>query len=199
MNRRIAMFAGGAMIVLLGAWFMLLWSPKGSELNEAREQKTAAEQQVTELQVKLDRLKDAQRRSPELLAARDRLVSAIPEHAQLAEFILDANDAATKANVDFVAITPAPPGPSTVPGGPPAIKLRLEVTGDYFATLEFLDLLADLPRMVVLDEVQLNPTEGGDKLSADLGGSIFTTQPPALPGGATATTTTTSTTTTVKP
>jgi Tfp pilus assembly protein PilO len=195
-NRRIAMFAGGAMVVLLGVWFLLLWSPKGSELSDAREQKAAAEQQVTELQVKLDRLKDAQRRSPELLAARDRLVSAIPEHAQLAEFILDANDAASKANVDFVSITPSPPGPSVVPGGPTSVKLRLAVTGDYFATLEFLDLLADLPRMVVLDQVKLNPTDDG-KLSADLGGNIFTSQAPVAPGGVA--TTTTTTTTTVKP
>lgn len=192
------MFAGGAMIVLLGAWFMLLWSPKGSELKDARAQQVAAKQQVTELQVKLDRLKDGERRSPELLATQDRLESAVPEHAQLAEFILDVNDAATKARVDFVAITPSPPGPSTVPGGPPSIKLRLEVSGDYFATLEFLDLLADLPRLVVLDEVQLDPTEG-EKLSADLGGSIFTTQPPAVPAGTTATTTPATTTTTVKP
>lgn len=202
MTRRIAMFAGAAIIVVLGAWFMLLWSPKGSELDDARAQNVAAEQKVTELQVKLDRLKDGARREPELLAARDRLVSAVPQRPDLAEFILDVNDAATKAGVDFVAITPTPPGPPTIPGGPPSIGVRLEVSGDYFATLDFLDRVADLRRIVVLDEVQLHPSGDDGKLSANLGGSIFTVQPPAVPvGTATAATTTESstTTTTVKP
>jgi Tfp pilus assembly protein PilO len=201
-NRRIAMFAGGAMLLLLGAWFMLLWSPKGGELDAARTRKATAEQKVNELQVKLDRLKDGQRRSPELLAARDRLVSAVPEHAQLAEFILDTNDAATKAGVDFVSISPTTVSAPKVPGQPPSVGVTLEVSGDYAATLNFLDRLAQLPRIVVLDEVQMTPSEAG-KLTAHLGGNIFTTEPPAVPvaaGAATAATTTgSSTTTTVKP
>jgi Tfp pilus assembly protein PilO len=200
-NRRIAMFAGGAMIVLLGVWFMLLWSPKGNELDKARARNAVAEQKVNELQVKLDRLKDAQRREPELLAAADRLKSAVPDKPDLAQFILDVNDSAAKANVDFVSITPTPPSVSDVPGAPPSIGVTLEVGGDYFATLNFLDRLADLPRIVVLDQVQLNPSENG-KLTANLGGNIFTTQqppaPPAAPGQVTATTAPT-TTTTVKP
>jgi Tfp pilus assembly protein PilO len=202
-NRRIAMFAGGAMIVLLGAWFMLLWSPKGSELDAARTRKETAEAKANELQVKLDRLKDGQRRSPELLAARDRLVSAVPEHPQLAEFILDTNDAATKAGVDFVSISPTAVSVSKVPGGPPSVAVSLEVSGDYAATLNFLDRLAELPRIVVLDEVQMTPGEEG-KLTAHLGGNIFTTEEPAVPVAAgaptaAATTATSTTTTTVAP
>jgi Tfp pilus assembly protein PilO len=199
-NRRIALMAGGAAVLLLGVWFMLLWSPKGSELNEARERNATAEQQVNELQVKLDRLKDLEKREPELLATRDRLDSAVPEESQLAEFILDANDAATEAGVDFISIAPTKPVASKIPGAPPTIHITLAVEGDYFATLNFLDLLAELPRVVVLDQIKLSPSGDSSRMAADLSGSIFTTETPVVPGAQAATGASASTTTTtVKP
>lgn len=203
MTRRIALIAGGAAVVLLIAWFLLLWSPKGGELTEAHERRDVAQQKVTELQVRLDRLKDAQRREPQLLATRDRLASAIPEKPDLAAFILDANDAAAKAGVDFISIAPTPPAVSTVLGVPAGIRLNISVSGPYFATLNFLDRLADLPRIMVVDSVQVSPSGAGEsssteKLSVALTGEMFTTQPPVsatpttttVPGAPTTTTTT---------
>lgn len=200
MSRRIAMFAGGAAILLLAVWFLLLWSPKGGELADARERKTAAEQKVKQLQVKLAELSDAQRREPALRAQKDRLAAAVPDQPQLAQFILDANDAAAKARVDFMSITPAPPAPSKVPGQPTVIAISLSVSGDYFKTLDFLDRLSALPRIVVLDGVQLQPAgEEGTKLGATLNGDIFTTEPPAIPGATGATPATGATTPTTTP
>src|SRR4051794_27969432 len=93
-TRRISVMALVAALVLVAAWFLLLWSPKGGELADARTRKRAAEQKVNELQVKLDRLKDAEKREPELDAQRDRLASAVPEKPEVAQFLLEANDAA---------------------------------------------------------------------------------------------------------
>jgi Tfp pilus assembly protein PilO len=200
-NRRIMMFAGGAAFALLAVWFLLLWSPKGSELSAAKERKTTAEQKVSELQLKLARLQDAQRREPELQATNDRLASAVPAEPQLAQFILDVNDAATKAAVDFVAISPSPVSLPKIAGQPSVVTVKLTVSGDYHATLDFLDRLADLSRVLVLDEVNLIPTSDGSKLDAELGGNIFTTRIPTPQGATTAPTATnaSTTTTTVKP
>jgi Tfp pilus assembly protein PilO len=192
------MFAGGAALALLAVWFLLLWSPKGSELSDAKERKTAAEQKVSELELKVARLEDAQEHEPELLATYDRLASAVPADPQLAQFILETNDAAAKAAVDFISITPAPVAVPKRPGQPPVIGIKLSISGDYFATLNFLDRLADLPRIVVLDEVQFRPSTDNAKLGAELSGSIFTTQVPvpktptvaSIPGASTTTTTT---------
>jgi Tfp pilus assembly protein PilO len=198
------MFTGAAAAALLAVWFLLLWSPKGSELSDARERKELAEQKVDELKLKLARLSAAQRREPELRATYDRIEMAIPDEPQLAQFILDANDAAAKAGVDFMSISPTQPAMSKVAGQPPVVAIKLEVSGDYFKTLDFLDRLADLSRLVVLDSVQLNPSDDNEKLRADLSGSIFTTQPPVSPSAATKTTpatasASTTTTTTVQP
>ena len=190
MTRRIALIAGGAALVLLVAWFFLLWSPKGNELDKARKRTVAAEQQASELQVQLDRLKDAQRHEPELQAAKARLVSAIPERADLAAFILDANDAASKSGVDFMSINPTPPELSA--GGPaPEIRFAMKVTGRYSATLDFLQRMNQLPRIVVFDQVQVTPESDAiaADLSANLSGRLFTLQQPAAAPGATTTTT----------
>ena len=201
MTRRVTYFAGGAAFLLLAAWFLLLWSPKGSELSDARDRNAAAEQKMSELQLKLDRLKALERRSPELQASRDRLVSAVPDKAELAQFILDTNDAAAKAGVDFLSINPNTPAISAIPGAPSAVHVQLTVSGDYFATLNFLDRLTELPRLVLIDQVQLLPAgeEAGGKLSANLSGDIFTTQPPAAVAGLPSPAATATTTTTVQP
>lgn len=187
MSRRIALFAVGSMLVLLAAWFLLLWSPKGGELDKARQRRAAAEQQVDALQLKFDRLKDARKREPQLLAARDRLKSAVPEKADLAGFILDANAAAQQAGVDFMSITPTPPAQSPLAGSPPIVAVQVTANGGYFPMMDFLQRLLDLPRLVVIDGIQLRPGgSDGKQLSADLSGRLLTMQAPAAVAGAAA-------------
>ena len=194
MSRRIALFAGGAAIVLLLAWFLLLWSPKGGELDKARQRKAAAEQQVNELQVRFDRLKDAKAHEPQLLAVQDRLKSAVPEKADLANFILDANSVAEKTGVDFISISPTPPAQSPVAGSPSVVAVQVSANGDYGRMMDFLQQLLDLPRVVVIDSIQLHPDGDNGQLSAALTGHLLTLQTPA--GLVTTSTTTPGSTTT---
>lgn len=190
MNRRVLSIAGGATIVLLLAWYVLLWSPKGAELDKAHTRKTEAESQVSELQARLVRLKDAQRRAPQLTADLERVQAAVPAKAELAQFILDADDAASAAGIDFLAVSPSTPSLSTS-GTASEVKLALNVTGDYFRILDFLDRLQDMPRIVVLDTVDVGTDTGSEGLKVALSGRMFTTAPPAAtPGQATTTTTT---------
>jgi type II secretory pathway component PulM len=93
-NRRHLALLGGVSVLVLLAWFTLLWSPKGAELAEARDQRTAAEDQVVQLQARLTKLKDAARQGPALQAAAARVRSAVPETPDLDGFLLAANDAA---------------------------------------------------------------------------------------------------------
>jgi Tfp pilus assembly protein PilO len=202
MNRRAALITFGAAVVLLLMWFLLLWSPQGSKLSAARERTTAADTANEALQVRLQRLQAAQGDAPRLMAQLDSLRRAVPDDPQLAAFILDANDAASEADVDFLSISPGLPELGS--GGlPPTIPLSINVTGEYFSVLDYLDRLDDLPRLVVIETIGLTPigddsgaSDTGEMLSVTIVGSMFTTALPAQPGvpaapAPTATTTTT--------
>lgn len=177
MTRRNLLISAGLALLVVAAWYLLLWSPKGGELEDVAARRAAAEDRAEQLEVRLSRLQAAQEESVRLIAVRDRLRSAVPEKPDVAQFVLDANDAATAAGVDFVNITPAPPGVPTTPGAPTHVGLGIKVEGGYFQVLDYLDRLLELPRVVVIDTISVTPmdqTTGTPKLAVDLTARMFT-------------------------
>jgi len=199
-SRRVAALAIVAIVVLLLLWFMLLWRPQGDALDRANERVTAAETERGALQLRLSRLRAAQEGSADLMADVERMRRAVPDEAELAQFILDANDIAVTAGVTFLSITPSTPAASTDAGLPTEVALAIAVRGTYDSVIDYLDALEALPRIVVVDTLNVNP-EGADALAVSLTARMFTTEIPldagALSGGqadGASTTTVTSTT-----
>lgn len=182
MNRRIVIVTAGASVILLAVWFFALWMPKGEELQEERDRVALAEDQASQLETKILKLKQSKENGPTLLARLDKLRSAVPDSPNLPQFILDANDAAVASGVEFVSISPREPAPSKVAGLPPEIGLEVQIEGGYFQVLDFLERLTDLQRVIVLDGVNVTPM-GDDgsapPLTVSLSGRMFTTELPA--------------------
>jgi len=180
-SRRLLAIGFGGAVVLLLVWFMFLWSPQGSKLSDAKKRTANAESQSSQLQLRLSRLQAAQKQAPELMATGEELRRAIPATPDLAQFILDANDAATAAGVDFLSISPSPPAPP-IGAAPSEIHLQVTVTGSYAEVINYLDRLDDLPRLVVIDNLGLTPggAEGSspDTLSVAIAARMFTTAVP---------------------
>ena len=182
MNRRSALIAFGAALALLGLWFVFLWGPQGGRLDDARARTETAQAQNDQLQLRIDRLEAAQADGPARIAELAELRRAVPDDPQLAQFILDANQAANEAGVDFLSISPGVPAPGQN-GLPPVISLSIIVTGPYFSVLDYLERVGDLPRIVVIDSLNLTP-EGGSgalqQLSVSVTGRMFATDAPQL-------------------
>ena len=204
MNRRTLLIGAGATIGVLVLWYLLLWNPRGNAIDDAKSRQDTAANTINELQARLNQLRDAQRNEASTRAQIAQLQEAIPEEPNLAQFILDANDAATRSGIDFLSISPTPPvaGPGVdpatgapTPSTPSEIALNVSITGGYFQVLDFVNRLTDLPRIVVIDGVQVSSAAGAD-LSVQITGRMFTTQGPA---GATTTTVPGATTTTTAP
>jgi Tfp pilus assembly protein PilO len=208
-NRRSLLIGVGAGLAVLLIWYFLLWSPRGKAIDDAMGRQQTAADQADELEARLNQLRDAQRNEAATRAQIAQLQEAIPDEANLAQFILDTNDAATRSGIDFLSISPTPPAVSAAvdpntgappPGAPSQIALAVSITGGYFQVLDFVNRLTDLTRIVVIDGVTVSSGAGGD-LSVQLNGKMFTTQPPAgAPvDPATTTTTTPGATTTTAP
>jgi Tfp pilus assembly protein PilO len=208
-TRKTTLITVGASIVLLVAWFVLLWGPQGGKLADAQAREEVAVAANAELELRRDRLVAAQADAPALQAKVESLRVAVPDSPELAQLILNANDAAAASGVDFLSISPTPPAASLDPLLPAAVSLSITVDVGYFQVLDYLNRIDDMERIVVVDTLALTPNGGEESaptgLSAALTARTFTTAAPeALPGVARtpvtptstdATTTTTPTTT----
>jgi Tfp pilus assembly protein PilO len=205
-NRRTVLIGVGAALVVLLFWYFILWSPRGSAIQDANDRKEAAENEALELRAQINRLREAQRNESATRARIEELRQAIPDEPNLAQFILDTNEAAARSGIDFLSIAPTPPvaavvdptAPPPEPGqqavtAPSQISLSISVTGGYFQVLDFMNRLTDLTRIVVIDTVTVAPAAGSD-LSVQLAGRMFTTAVPVGAPGAAETAATTTTT-----
>jgi Tfp pilus assembly protein PilO len=196
-NRRLLIPIGIGVAVLL-LWFVALWGPQGSALSSARKRASDAIAQRETLRDQLQRLQDSRRGQPLKQSQLETMRLAIPDDPNLAQFILDANDAASRAGIDFLSITPTPPSPATgtttgttVAGGagaPVPIRVGLTLTGGYFQVLDFVNTLDKLPRIVVVDGITLaaSATAGATQgLQATLQARIFTTSARPVAGATT--------------
>lgn len=176
-QRRNLLIAAGVAVLILVLWFVLLWRPQTDRLESAREREQVAADQNAQLELELARLRSAAERRNELVASQERLRSAIPEDPQLAQFILDANDAATASGVDFLSISPTPPSPSETPGVPSVVALSITVDGGYFQVLDYMNRMNTMERIVVIDTINTSPggDEGGGRLSVSISARMFTT------------------------
>ena len=181
MNRRSIMLLAAAAVVMVAAWYMLMWQPKGHDLAAAQGRAEQATSQVDELELRLARLRALSERGPEMAAELDRLRSAVPQQPDIAQFILSTNAAATAAGVDFISVSQQEPKVGT--SGTSEVTVSIDVSGDYEPVLDFVDRLLEMPRVVVIDSFGVTPQ--GDAtgetagLTVNIGGRMFTSEVPA--------------------
>jgi Tfp pilus assembly protein PilO len=172
---RLILIGVGAAVLITGVWYFALWSPKGADLEAAKAKQAAAEAQASDLQARVTHLKRLEANADVLERDRVKFAAAIPTADQLDNFILQVNQKASAAGVDFVSIAPQQPGAAAAPGataGPTPVGLQMQVTGDYFAILRFLEQLRDGERLVTVETFSLSKGEG-NVMSGSIGGRMF--------------------------
>ncbi len=117
MNRRALLIGAAAALALIVLWYFVFWSPRNKALDQAKERRQAAQQQETQLRAEITRLRGAQNQEPAKRARLEALRTAIPDDPKLAQFILDTNDAANRAGIDFISIAPQLPSPPAAAAG----------------------------------------------------------------------------------
>ena len=181
MKPKLILIGVGAALLITAVWYFALWSPKGEDLDKAKADLAAQEQRASELSARLARLKKLEANADVLERDRALLATAIPTADQLDAFLLQVNERAARAGVDLASIAPqqpavaaaaAAPGTSSV-GGPTPIGLQMQVTGDYFAVLRFLEQLRDGERLVTVENFTLSKNGEGNQMAASIGGRMF--------------------------
>lgn len=178
MKPKLILIGVGAALLITAVWYFALWSPKGEDLDKAKADLAAQEQRSSELQARLTRLKKLEANADVLERDRALLATALPTADELDRFLLSVNERSARAGVNFVSIAPQQPAgaagaPGAAPGGPTPVGLQMQVTGDYFAILRFLEQLRDGERLVTVENFSLSKGGEGNQMSASIGGRMF--------------------------
>lgn len=151
----------GAVLLCLAIYFLLVRSRQG-ELQTVNQSIEAEEARTAQLQVELARLRDLQKRAPELQAELDEFRSLVPSNHETANLIYLIDQAAKESGVRFANITPELP--KAPPEGAPLAEVRMAIGGEggYFAIQDFIRRLYDLDRALRIDNLTMAATEDAE-------------------------------------
>jgi Tfp pilus assembly protein PilO len=183
-GRAIALGVLATLVVVL-IWNLVVFSPKGRTLSNAKKDTQSAQQIGSSLRATLTRLQDISRNGPEIAAQLDKLSAAVPASPDLDGFILSANQIAVTSGIDWLSVSPSVAQAGT--NGPSVIPVSIQIKGGFFQVLDYLNRLEDMGRLVVVDGINISSTaaSGGGPpiLSVSLTARMFTRAAPPAPAG----------------
>lgn len=171
MTLRQRIFGATAVVALLiiVVFYFLLWKPTSNKIATESGALTQAQQQLATLNGQISSLKSFQQQLPEAQAEANRLTSAVPTTPELSNFILALNSISQKSGITFMSISPAQAIAATVGGSTATtsanpnfyqVEIGLQVGGGYFQVLDFINRLDHLPRLVIVNSVNLTSSNG---------------------------------------
>lgn len=178
MRRKVLLFVL-VMLAVLVAWYFLVWTPQANNIDEATKAADDAEAQVRSLRLEVQRLEGLEKQAPQLRERAARADTAIPGEPQLAQFILQVQEAADASGVDWLSVAPTPPAAPPEAGtaqATPALEviLAMQVEGGYFQVQDFITRLETLSRAVKVSSVALTAgSEVATRLAANLSMKMF--------------------------
>ncbi len=156
-NRTVLIGIAVAVVVIL-IWLVVFFLPQGSKLSKLNAQSQSLQAQVTAGNAKVAALKRESLNTPALEAMSKQLKAAVPDTADIFNYITALQNTATAAGVTVTTLSPSQPATSTGQHFA-TVAVQMDVTGTYDATLALIKGLYDLPRLTSIDTLSI--TGGG--------------------------------------
>ena len=175
-------------LVICVAWYAAAFKPGAAKLAAVKDDVKRTQDEVAALTAKLTELQTLKANEKELREEFERLEHALPVEPAVSDFILDVQDAADQAGIDFLSIAPAVPAApasaapaapaapaptegekaeesatTTTPAIPPlqSIKVALTADGKFFTIEEFVAKMEKLERALRVDTFTLSAGGSG--------------------------------------
>jgi Tfp pilus assembly protein PilO len=176
-TRRIGAVTGAVAVVLLLIWYAALLRPQMAHARAAHAATAAAEAKSRQLQAEIVSLRTLVKDVPADKARLATYEAAVPATPDLNDLLVQLHADATTAGVSLTSVTPgspttsSTPNQSTLPGDVKALSVPMAISGPYHGIVAFLTRLTAMPRVVVVDGLDLSPVNGG--LTASLTVRVF--------------------------
>jgi type IV pilus assembly protein PilO len=134
-GREVYIITAVVAVVLIVAWYFLLFSPKQRELSDLDQQVQSAQSELSIAQQEVVKLESYKKTAPQSRAEIVRLGKMLPQSEGVPGLIIELTKTAEASGVDVVSIARG----TTTPGSPFGIQtLTLQVSGRYFDAEDFL-------------------------------------------------------------
>ena len=145
-------------VLVLALWYVFLLSPINSQKSKAHKATVAAQKDLQAAQAHLSQLHDLQARSKQIDRQVAKLRAAVPVNPAISTFIRQANQIADETQVAWQSVTPTQSAAAVgAVLGPTPVGLGIQVKGGVHEVLDYIDHLMALPRVVVIDQIQVTP------------------------------------------
>ena len=162
MTRQQSLLAGLAVVVVLVAWWMLLMSPRNTEVAEARAEVETVQGEQDVMRNRIRALESVRGDAPEIEADLAAAQTILPPGAGLPATLRQLQDAADQSGIVLTDVSPDRPSPVPEAPGIDRIDVSLTVSGGYYQWVDFLRRVED-PRLVgrgvLVRGVDLTPGE----------------------------------------
>jgi Tfp pilus assembly protein PilO len=160
---------GLAIIFVLFLWYQFVYSPMGAQASKANQSAQDAKQQAASLDAQVRQMTGAGAKKK---ASNDELQKAIPATPQVSEFLRQMQQIRDAVGIPeaFQSIAPAAP---TATGGSMAISVGITAKGSYAQMMDYVNRLNKLPRLVVVDNVQITAGGAGSGTGGGPTGPVF--------------------------
>ena len=174
---RRAVYATAFLLAIALVW-LVMWRPRAAAVEESvlrTEAASGQEARLTAMVASAQRFEDG---GDESVSALERARTAVPDAPELGAYLLFVDEAARATGCVVRALNPRPAG-STVKAiaGLQGIGVDLVLLGSLDQVQAFLIAASRLPRVMVIDEVQIDQ-ESDRLVEMTLAARIFRTGPP---------------------
>jgi type IV pilus assembly protein PilO len=147
------------LVVILAAAYFLDWQGQLEELEAGRAQEAKLKQEYVDKKkqaVNLDLLENQKR---EIETSFGALLKQLPNKSQMEALLVDINQAGLGRGLQFELFRPAPS--ETVRDFYAELPITVKVTGNYHDMGAFASDIGQLPRIVTLNDINLNVGKDG--------------------------------------
>jgi len=142
----------GALVLLTVLNYFLLVRPELETLEKQASQQRQLDTQLQEKSEIAQNLNERRREMDVLQQKLDEALSELPESADLDELLAQLNEIGRKSGLEISTVEPAPEEPAQIYV---KIPIKMALTGNYHEIAMFLQSVANLRRIVNVNNIQL--------------------------------------------
>jgi type IV pilus assembly protein PilO len=160
---RVIILAGILVVILLAGWWFG-WSTQLEDLNSMRLQEEKLRQEWLDKKRQAVNLAEYQKQLTDINSAFGALLKQLPNASEMESLLVDINQAGLGRGLQFDLFKP---GAEVAKDFYAELPITIRLTGPYHDLGAFVGDIARLPRIVTLNDIDVEPTkEGGLAMSA---------------------------------
>ena len=155
LKSKVVLIVTGAVIVLLIVWWFAWMTPESNKLTAVRQQVTADQGNVTQLNLELVSLKAEKKLVLSELPYLKEVRAAIPQTEDPPGIVDSLNSLANQTGCDLLSVTPSDTPSASGTAGLSTIGVTFSVTGIHSDVFAFLNGFYKMKRLMTINSVSL--------------------------------------------